>query len=266
MQVVNDPIRDRAFMCFSKIWQRDYAGQKEDSVENYITRLKAAETLGINKQVITILGSHKKFQPLYISKNLFAIMGYQVEEVEKWSIGILFKALDWRQLLLPLTVHRWGNRFINTVPDDFLDKKPNIYFCGLRLHTKAGAIKTFFLSITRLRFDEEGQPTLSLVHAIDISPFIKEEVYWIRFTRGDNNEYVSFFTSKEGRQQFKDLISPRELEVLQLVAAQKDSKEISKLLNISFKTVEKHRKNMIARSCAKDMTALIYLCQLVEII
>jgi len=266
MQIRENHLRDRAFMCFVQTWQQDYVSQQENNVQEYITHLKEIEALASNRQVITILGSHQKFEPLYISKNLYDLMGYRVEDVKKWSIGLLFKVLHWKQLLLPLTLHKWGNTFINTVPTDFITENPTVYFCGLRLRTKEGQLKTWFLSITRLGFDKEGQPTLSLIRATDVSPFIKDNTYWIRFTRGYNKEYVRFYRSQEGRQCYKDMISPRELEVLKLVAAQKDSKEISKLLHISFKTVDKHRKNMIARSGTKDMTALIYLCQLAEII
>ncbi len=42
-------------------------------------------------------------------------------------------------------------------------------------------------------------------------------------------------------------ISPREREVLQLVAEGKQSKEIAKTLNISVKTVESHRNNIMAK-------------------
>ena len=46
----------------------------------------------------------------------------------------------------------------------------------------------------------------------------------------------------------------------------KSNQEIGTLLNISKNTVERHRKNMIARVGAKDMTALIIICKLVKIV
>jgi len=52
---------------------------------------------------------------------------------------------------------------------------------------------------------------------------------------------------------------------LQLAKINKSNQEIALLLNISKNTVERHRKNMIARVGVKDMTTLIRICQLAKV-
>jgi DNA-binding NarL/FixJ family response regulator len=58
-----------------------------------------------------------------------------------------------------------------------------------------------------------------------------------------------------GEAQF-DILTPRELEVLKLIAEAHTSKEISKLLFISIKTVERHRQNILDKLGMSDRVEL----------
>jgi two-component system response regulator NreC len=53
------------------------------------------------------------------------------------------------------------------------------------------------------------------------------------------------------------MITPKEREVLQLIASGLSSKEIATRLSISFYTVQTHRKNMLAKVGAKNTAELI---------
>lgn len=54
-----------------------------------------------------------------------------------------------------------------------------------------------------------------------------------------------------------DLLTPREREVLQLVAEGLTNKGIGDILNISVKTVEKHRANLMSKLEVNDLASLI---------
>jgi DNA-binding NarL/FixJ family response regulator len=54
----------------------------------------------------------------------------------------------------------------------------------------------------------------------------------------------------------EELLSPRELEVLKLVAEAHSSEQIARLLTISLKTVERHRENIIAKLGMRDRVEL----------
>ena len=58
-----------------------------------------------------------------------------------------------------------------------------------------------------------------------------------------------------GEEQF-DVLTPRELEVLKLIAEAHTSKEISKELWISIKTVERHRQNILDKLGMRDRVEL----------
>ena len=59
------------------------------------------------------------------------------------------------------------------------------------------------------------------------------------------------------KQKTKKLLSSREHEVLQLLAQEKTTSEIAKILLISFGTVESHRKNIREKLQAKNMAGVI---------
>ncbi len=58
-----------------------------------------------------------------------------------------------------------------------------------------------------------------------------------------------------GEEQF-DVLTPRELEVLKLIAEASTSKEISEALFISVKTVDRHRQNILGKLGMRDRVEL----------
>lgn len=59
-----------------------------------------------------------------------------------------------------------------------------------------------------------------------------------------------------GERVPETVLTPREDEVLKLVAEGRSSKEIARILSISIKTVEKHRANILSRLGMSDRTHL----------
>lgn len=55
----------------------------------------------------------------------------------------------------------------------------------------------------------------------------------------------------------KKSLTPRELEVLQLIASGFTDREIAKMLSISSKTVNTHRKNILRKLALKNTALLI---------
>jgi DNA-binding NarL/FixJ family response regulator len=60
------------------------------------------------------------------------------------------------------------------------------------------------------------------------------------------------------------LFSPRQQEVLSLIVSGLTSREIAQRLNISKRTVDRHRTNLLARSGAKNFAELIDLTRIVR--
>lgn len=73
------------------------------------------------------------------------------------------------------------------------------------------------------------------------------------------NIVVDGFVNKnrEGAEAREACVSPREKEILQLLAEGKSNKDISDLLNLSIKTVETHRANIMRKLGFKNITDLV---------
>jgi two-component system, NarL family, response regulator NreC len=61
---------------------------------------------------------------------------------------------------------------------------------------------------------------------------------------------------RSGAEDAYDLLTPREREVLQLVAEGKSNKEVANLLNLSVYTVETHRSNIMQKLSLKGVPEL----------
>lgn len=64
------------------------------------------------------------------------------------------------------------------------------------------------------------------------------------------------FPSLDSQTALADKLTSREREILQLIAEAKTSKEIASLLNLSIKTVHTHRKNIMDKLKAKNLSEL----------
>jgi len=54
----------------------------------------------------------------------------------------------------------------------------------------------------------------------------------------------------------EDPLTPREVEIVQLIAESRTSREIAELLTISEKTVERHRANILDKLGLRDRVQL----------
>lgn len=76
-----------------------------------------------------------------------------------------------------------------------------------------------------------------------------------------SKELMHYFTEDVIRKESKKFLnldlSGREIEILSLIIKQKTSTEISKMLNISIRTVETHRRNMMKKLNVKNTAGLI---------
>jgi DNA-binding NarL/FixJ family response regulator len=72
---------------------------------------------------------------------------------------------------------------------------------------------------------------------------------------GISDQVVSAFV--HGTETAPDPLSPREHEILQLVAEGKTTKEIAAILNISVNTAEKHRANLMEKLDIHDTAGLV---------
>ncbi len=82
------------------------------------------------------------------------------------------------------------------------------------------------------------------------------------------NEVILADREKQAQNQYHDIrqrfieISPREQEVLKLLVASESTKSMARILNISTKTIELHRANLLRKTGAKSSIELVKLAVL----
>ena len=67
----------------------------------------------------------------------------------------------------------------------------------------------------------------------------------------------SYLGRVEGKQSPLDQLTPRQREILQLIAEGRSTKEIAFTLNVSVKTVETHRAQLMDRLDIHDVAGLV---------
>lgn len=232
-----------------------------------IEQIQIVEQFSLDSKRIFCLFSNPDFYFKYVSKNVEQEMGYSPEEIYKGGLPLGFKMAYWKQLSIPIKVHQWGEKFQEIFKDVAHIGQRNTFFCGVKMKDKKGKLKTFFIKQKVLSFAENKKPLLSFMEIEEITTIFKGDFVWSRFTTTTEKEtYVRVFFSKGQKKEYADLLSEREMEILQLIVQHKKNIQISELLGISKNTVERHRKNMIARIGVVDMTALIYVCRLCQLI
>ena len=199
------------------------------------------------------------YNVLYFGGNIKDIFGYEKEDLDRSNISLFFKGLDKEHLSFPLAIARWGCRMIRHFSPDDLKAGFRCTFCGVSVRHKNGALIRLLANYIPLQYTENGTPSLVFVTVKNISYLLKSDFYWARMCCGPSLEYIATYHSQTKHSKFEDIISDREKEVLRLIIEGKSTKEIADLLFLSPNTVEKHRKNMLARTGAKDTTALSVL-------
>lgn len=233
----------------------------------FIKQVQVIEQFSLDSKRIFCLFSNPDFYFKYISENVERELGYTSEEIYKGGLSLAFKMMYWKQLSLPIRVYQWGERFQTIVKHPASISNRNAFFCGVKTKDKQGKLKTFFVKQKMLSFTEKNMPLLSFMEIEEITTIFKGDFVWARMTAEYEEEtYARAFFSKGNKKEYADLVSEREMEILQLVAQHKNSIEIGEILGISKNTVERHRKNMVARAGVVDMTGLIYVCRLCQLI
>ena len=128
---------------------------------------------------------------------------------------------------------------------------------GALLRKRNGTYIHLLIQEIVLQADARGNPLLLTGTATDVSTLKESAAVQLSATRfaGDGGEElpIRLYQSRQ------EAVSGRELEVLQLLAAGRTTEEVARALRISPNTVKNHRKNMFARTGARNVAELVGL-------
>jgi DNA-binding CsgD family transcriptional regulator len=242
-----------------------YTDTDEVNYEKYQAQTGVFSLFNHNQESLVLIFDIKNCKIVNISKNLTNFTGYNRKEFnENLTLSLV-------SMLAPE-----HNSLINvfaTLLQQVLENLPSAYrfeyflsCSGVKLRIKAGETIKCHLSAFPLESDATGKPILLLISVQDITHLMKGEDYWIRGVFGKEEKKVFLYYSGEDKIAEQEVVSEREKEVLRYIMQGLNTKQIADLLVISPNTVDNHRRNMLARTGARDTTALIHLCKMIKIV
>jgi DNA-binding CsgD family transcriptional regulator len=199
--------------------------------------------------------------------NIEPFFGYTNEEFKKQGMLLVFKGLRLSHKLFLFQNILFGIKLYKKATPT--DRKEYVGFqnFGLRaINPKTGVENAFFIRQYCIKYDENSNPLLYLSIIENCTHLVNGNEYWGRIEIGKTNKLVHHFYSNDFRSTEGDLLSNREYEILDLLNKGNDSHEIAEKLFISPHTVDKHRKNMVRKTGAKNTLALLQIAKMCKMV
>ena len=236
----------------------------EGRKDNAILKELAAfyENMILPNDVSIGLFDYRTASYFFWSKNIHKLIGYKRNNILKWGSSVSFKAGHYTHYSLLSNEYKYSEKFESQVPSS-LKNNIQLYACGIKLVTKSKQIKRAFVKTKPLLVDSKINLDIHIEFWEDVTPLIKGDQYWLRWVC---KEHTLAYIHQQGKNEFKDLLSKRELEILQLTEKTNSSLEIAAHLELSKMTVETHRKNMLKKTGAANTVALAKLCKMANIL
>jgi DNA-binding CsgD family transcriptional regulator len=261
------PIKINKIIEFLRSKQEVYFTQEELSQKNHSPLADSyINSFSQNENSFKLLFDVSETKILSVSNHIEAISGYSESEILKGDLNLILNALTVEHFLFPYVWAKWiTNIYAETGNLDDL----KIAICGVKMKHKNGQILTGLIQyapVDILNNTVNGVSKTAAMTITEISHLVKSDFYWMRAEFGLKEKQRHHLFSSNTKNNPIDIISDREKDVLRLIAQGMESKEIGESLFISIHTVNNHRRNMIAKTGARDTTALIQLCKMSGII
>ena len=246
----------------------DYLKTGEKPSEKYAQLDRIVNELSKNENSLKTVFDNVNGKFLALSDSFESLTGYTQADIKKYGIALYLKVFALDHFFALVIMSKWGFRVIKqmeTAEDvNYWDLRMTI--CGFKVKRKNGQLRRVMMRFVPIEMGEKGAVKVYLITGDDITHLIKSDNYWGRICYGKDPRYVFSYESTIKKSQNKDILSEREIEVLQLISEGMESKEIGAKLFMSSHTVDNHRRNAIARTGAKDTTALIQICRMCSIL
>jgi DNA-binding CsgD family transcriptional regulator len=255
---------------FLSVWEQITQTIEGDDINKKYeeTSMLMGQFAAINNQIITIYNM-KDQKVLYISDTYHTVSGYKctIEEYKKWSSVYWMRDLPLAQSWFMIQMSLWFKTSMQPKIKKYEGTKSlHFYLHNFVLSPPESDRKhPLSLVVDTLEIGTNGSPVVFLIVKKDINSLIKNDgPWWAEFCFNGNERY--YYHQEERKFKSGSILTDREAEVLLLIKAGMDTKQIAEALNISTHTIDKHRKNMLERTGAKDTSCLIQICDAGRII
>ncbi|SMD08305.1 response regulator transcription factor [Pedobacter nyackensis] len=231
------------------------------SSKSRIGSSNASQRNNISENIVQDIGSAycsifnwATMQYTFISDSVKNVLGYNIDAFFERGLNFTFSiihSIDMRKLReVHLAIFSY---YYKTAPT----QRSRLRFSyNLRIKTASNDYIQILRQSTFIDFTDDGKPTMEYIYNTNITGFKFNN--YINLTIHQLSESGVYVLCHE--QEFSDSypkLSERERQVVELVRKGLLTKEIADQLNLSIETVKSHRKHIIAKTGACNMTAAI---------
>ena len=266
---MSDDFKSKYLEDYLAIWKdAEFRDDTEDLDTKYEELSKViGEYAQLNNQFINIFNL-KKQKVLFMSENYVEILGYNYsqEQYKKWSIFYWLRDLPLTQSYFILQLSQFYKKTISPLLNtQDQTKSLSWYMHNFQLKPPGAKRRHLGLTCSALEISKTGKLEIILIINNNIESQIKNtDVWWFDILVNNNEKYS--YNSIDKKMVPKPILSDREKEILKLIENGKDTRSIAENLDLSPLTVEKHRKNMLDRTGAKDISMLLQICRFGNVI
>jgi len=247
-------MKPAVFKEASKIWNKISIGNKLNEVEFELEMHKKLLNIFQVGDYYYYIFDLQNLQMEFMSKEMEAVLGYKADEMDLTSLFNKIHPEDqaWFLNIENKAVEFFAKLSIEQIPNykvryDYRMKKSDGQYMRilqqvitLQLSETGGILKTLGVHTDISHLKMEGDPVLSFIGLNGEPSFIDVDIKKV-------------FPVASG------FLSERECEVLALLVNGKESKEIAAALFISPATVSTHRKNLLAKTKARNTSEMIVM-------
>lgn len=194
----------------------------------------------------------------YVSKGIRSHLGYDLEGYTKEELtNFIFSVIYERHQKFLL------NSLLPTVFTYFKENSTIVtgmdyrFTCCLQVKNIYNTYMWYLIDTIIIAIDDNGFPLKTLITCTDIDKFKKDDrVYFSILKKNKDSMYEVMMEGSEDESADEHRLTPREIEVINLISRGYTNKQIADKLCISLNTVQTHRKNLIKKTKCNGIAAL----------
>ena len=236
----------------SNIWRSFNVNSSYFNQSKHIDNIPfATDLLGVNPTLIYILNClHEGYD--YISDNITQLFGYGVEEYKNFDLSRIVQSVHPEDVQYVMKAEMaFLEMCLSVKPEERKLLKSSIDF---RFQCKDGKFIHILQQKIILELTPEGNPALIMAMISDVS-FMKKNTCSFSISLFQDNKVWKDITPEVFKTE--NNLSKREREILKMLIKGLPSKVIADKLNISFHTVNNHRKNLLQKTKCQNTAELI---------
>lgn len=253
---------EEAHQRVREIWNRYYPSQPTPEQLRELLLQSAILDQAERSNLRAVFFGYHDFSIYHLNRNTARYFGAEPDEILADGPRFIISCIQPRQVEAAIRNTRFTCDLLYSAPAA-AKKDYGSTYVNCNISSRQGDRHRCIFQSFPLMYDEQGSPLLGMFLIHDCEPFLADGVWWYRYKIG---EQVYHYHAETDQLLQQDIISPRELEILRMVAEGATSKEIAARLYLSVNTVDNHRRNMLKRTGAVDSSALIHVAKICQII